>query len=516
VAHARNTLVVSGNTGVYCSCGGERPGPAVRREGIVLAPHTPPSSRPAPSPLAPGDAVADADASADGHRRWPRVLAAAALVAALGACGYLLGCRGGTEYRVIFPNAGQLVVGDVVRVGGIPAGSVKGVELTDDNRAEVRISLDDRYAPLHEGTTATIRHQGLIGVANRYVDVSPGPNFADEIRAGGTIDADKTTSIIEVDQFFNTLDARTRGGLKDVIRGFADWYAGQEANANDSARYFPPALYQMAGFERELTRDSAAFEQFLTQTGETMGALAQRRTELTALVTNLRTTLGALSSNTGSLATALDAVPPALREGADSFVALRRAIPSLRRFFSAAEPGSEGLAAFLARLAPVTEAAVPRFEQFTDLFTQPGASNDLLDALRDLPGLARLTKGALPRGVRALEKSTPIFSFARPYFPDFTQWARSFGAIFAPYDANGHYARTLAMFDAFSFVDDGAGGHFDPKPPAARGTSPYLVSGNVRRCPGAATRPPADGSAPFVDSGELSNPDCDPSQVPGR
>jgi phospholipid/cholesterol/gamma-HCH transport system substrate-binding protein len=480
----------------------------------VLTSRTPQSRRAAPSPLAPADATAEA---ADGEpRRWPRVLAGAALLIAVVALVYIFTRGGSAEYKVIFPNAGQLVVGDVVRVGGVPAGSVKSVELTDDNFAEVRISLDDRYAPLHAGTTATIRHQGLIGVANRYVDVSPGPGFNKAIADGGRIEADKTTSIIEVDQFFNTLDPPTRGGLKNVIHGFADWYAGEESNANDSARYFPPALAQMASFERELTRDSAAFEQFFVQTGEAMGALARRRTELTSLVTNLRTTLAALSSNTGSLASALDAVPPALREGSDSFVALRNALPALRRFFAAAGPGSNGLAPFLAKLAPVTELAVPRFRQFTSLFTQPGRSNDLLDALRDLPPLAKLTGKALPRGVKGLEKSTPIFEFARPYVPDLTQWARSFGAIFAPYDANGHYARSLAMFDAFNFVDDGAGGHFDPKPPSARGTSSYLATGNLRRCPGAAIRAPADGSAPFVDSGELSNPDCDASQVPGR
>jgi phospholipid/cholesterol/gamma-HCH transport system substrate-binding protein len=85
----------------------------------------------------------------------------------------------------------------------------------------------------------------------------------------------------------------------------------------------------------------------------------------------------------------------------------------------------------------------------------------------------------------------------------------------APYDANGHYARTLPVFDAFEFTDDAAGGHLDPKPPSQRGTSTALSYGNLRRCPGAAAPAPADGSAPFVDDGPLANPDCDPSQRPG-
>ena len=38
-----------------------------------------------------------------------------------------------------------------------------------------------------------------------------------------------------------------------------------------------------------------------------------------------------------------------------------------------------------------------------------------------------------------------------------------------------------------------------------------LQTGQLRRCPGAATQPPADGSAPFTDNGQLS---CDPTDTP--
>jgi hypothetical protein len=33
----------------------------------------------------------------------------------------------------------------------------------------------------------------------------------------------------------------------------------------------------------------------------------------------------------------------------------------------------------------------------------------------------------------------------------------------------------------------------------------------LQRCPGAATKPAADGSSPFTDNGQLG---CNPSQVP--
>ena len=106
-----------------------------------------------------------------------------------------------------------------------------------------------------------------------------------------------------------------------------------------------------------------------------------------------------------------------------------------------------------------------------------------------------------------------MLGFVRPYAPDLVAWVRSFGSATATYDANGHYARTAPNFDAYKYVDDGAGGKLVTKTSAERGTSPYVSTGNLRRCPGASVPRLADGSAPFVDSGPLANPDCDPSEV---
>ena len=122
-------------------------------------PQPPAPSRPAPGPTG-------SLASRPARSRWP--------------CWRRRGppdARRRAHLRFVFENAGQLVKGDVVRIGGTPAGTVKAVELTDDGRAQITVAVDDDYAPLHDGTTATIRAQGLIGVANRYVDISPAPRL---------------------------------------------------------------------------------------------------------------------------------------------------------------------------------------------------------------------------------------------------------------------------------------------------------------------------------------------------
>ncbi|HMJ97045.1 MAG TPA: MlaD family protein, partial [Thermoleophilaceae bacterium] len=207
-----------------------------------------------------------------------------ALLLALALLLFLFVGRGDSHsYRFVFDNAGQLVKGDVVRIGGTPAGSVIGIELTSDSRAEVKVSVKDEFVPLHRGTTATIRAQSLIGIANRYVDVHPGPNFRPALDDGAVLESDNTTSIVELDQFFNALDPPTRRGLQGLIQGFADWYQGKERQANRSAHYFAPSVVAATHLVKELNRDSRTFEDFLVETSNAMGALADRRAELTDL-----------------------------------------------------------------------------------------------------------------------------------------------------------------------------------------------------------------------------------------
>jgi phospholipid/cholesterol/gamma-HCH transport system substrate-binding protein len=280
-----------------------------------------------------------------------------------------------------------------------------------------------------------------------------------------------------------------------------------------SAHYFPPALQAATNLFNELDSDSGTLEQFLTQTGTALHALSKRRATLTALVSDTRTTARALSADNQSLSAALQNLPPALRQGSNAFASVRPALGDLRALVRASDPVSRKLAPFLRDLRPVVSRAVPAFRDFRSAFDRPGQANDLLDALRTLPALGRLTDKTFPQAEKTLGDSTPVLSFIRPYAPDLLGFVRSFGSASATYDANGHYARTVPVFDAFNFTDDPAGGTLTPKDRSERGKSPYLSTGNLRRCPGSSLPALSDASAPFVDSGPLANPDCDPSEV---
>jgi phospholipid/cholesterol/gamma-HCH transport system substrate-binding protein len=447
--------------------------------------------------------------------RAPRGVAVVALLLIVAVVAWLLLRSNPHEYRLIFPSAGQLVKGDVVRVGGTGVGKVTKVGLSDDDQAQIDIAIDDSYGSLHQGSTATIRAEGLTGVASRYVDINPAPGFKPVIDDHAVIRGDKTTSIVEIDQLFNTLDKQTRDGLAGFIKGSADWYDGHATAANESAQQFPKALSQLTAVADELTRDSGAFEQFLVKASQATSALAEHRDQVTGLVSNTRATAAVLASDTQSLSQALDNLPTALHKGSDTFVSLRNALPDLQKLTDATKANTKDLAPFLKDLTPVLQESSPAFARLQKMFAQPGAYNDLLDALRELPMTARLSDQAFPSGRKALKDSQPIFNFARPYIPDAVGWLTGYDRAAATYDANGHYIRSVPIFNAYTYKDDASGGTLTPRPAAERGTNPALSFGNLHRCPGTSVFAPADRSAPFVDSGDLANPDCDPSQTVG-
>ena len=157
-----------------------------------------------------------------------RGVALSALVLAVLLAGYLLLFRGsgGHEYTLVFQTAGQLVKDDDVQVGGRRIGSVRSIELTDDNLAAVKVEVQEPYAPLREGTRAVIRLTSLSGIANRYVALTLAPDTNKELDDGASLDLSKTTSVVDLDQVFNAHrreDARRPAGrhpgLRDPVRG---------------------------------------------------------------------------------------------------------------------------------------------------------------------------------------------------------------------------------------------------------------------------------------------------------
>jgi phospholipid/cholesterol/gamma-HCH transport system substrate-binding protein len=414
----------------------------------------------------------------------------------------LFGDGGSYKVNAVFESAGQLVKGNEVRVGGQPIGTITEIDLDDSANAVVSMEVDEDFAPLHSGTTATIRATSLSGIANRYVSLKPGPNNGEEIADGGRIGADDTSAPVDLDVLFNTLDAKTREGLENVIRGSGTWYEGRAEEASESTKYFAPFLNSTTRLTSELALDEAILKRFVSDTSATVSAIAERRDDLAGLVSNTNTAFRAIASESASLDRALELLPGTLRKANTTFVNLRSTLDDLDKLVAESKPGTRDLARFLSELRPLVSEAKPTVADLRRLIRSPGSDNDLIELTAKQPRLAQLTASVFPRAIRTLDRAQPVFEYVRGYTPDFASWLSNFGQLAANYDANGHYARVQPMFLPTNY----SGGGLTAVEPSQKLNG--FEMGVRNRCPGGVTQPTADGSAPLLFGG------CNPAGSP--
>ena len=287
-----------------------------------------------------------------------RAAAVAAVVVAIVAVAVIV-LQGGTTYQVkaFFQNASQIVSGDLVQVSGNSIGTVSNISLTPSGQAELTLNIDTHnYDPLREGTLATVREVSLSGIANRYVDLRLGPGNARAIPNGGIIGTQYTTSAVDLDQLFNTLDAPTRKALQDVIQGSASQYSGQGRVAQAAWQYLNPAVASSSLLFREINRDTGKFTNFIVKSGNLVSDIAQRQSDLTGLVQHLATTTGALAAQRTALGQSIQRLPGFMRLANTTFVNLRRALDDVQPLVDVSKPVAPKLQKLLVQLKPLAEA----------------------------------------------------------------------------------------------------------------------------------------------------------------
>jgi phospholipid/cholesterol/gamma-HCH transport system substrate-binding protein len=443
-----------------------------------------------------------------------RGAAIGSLLAAIVAVGVLMfGAGGGTTYHVRLQNASQLVKGNQVQVAGKRVGKITDIKLSDDNRADVAIQVDDSFAPLHAGTKAIVRVVSLPSIANRTLSLEPGPNNAPEIPDSGWLEADQTTAAVDLDQLFNTLDPKTRRSLQNVLKGFAAWYVGKGQELHGALKYFGPALETTSQVMRELSADQEVFNRFIVDASRFVTALSERSQDISGFVGNTNTVMSAIGDENAQLSRALEFLPGTLRSANTTFVRLRAALDQLDQLTNVTKPVVPKLQPFFARLNKLVRRSTPTFRDFGKLLNARGSTNDFTDLLNDLPTLSRVASKSSKHSIEALKKSQKVIEFVRPYAPDFTAWISKFAEATAYYDANGHYARVQPIFNAFRFEDTGGDGTLVPLTPGER-VDAFKNRKNERRCPGGAIQSAPDASNPFTDDGRLTTAECNPASKP--
>ena len=166
---------------------------------------------------------------------------------------------GGYTVKARFTNAGQLVKGNLVEVGGVKAGIV--TRLPSHGRRPGRgrhvasTTSTRRCAsarPRRSGRTRSRRPSG------RYIELFlPSEDQAGgDIPDGGVLGIDRTTSTVELDQLFNTLDpGDAQEPARPVRRPEPGLHRPRRGQANRGLIYLSPQLATTTRLFEELRHD---------------------------------------------------------------------------------------------------------------------------------------------------------------------------------------------------------------------------------------------------------------------
>ncbi len=456
-----------------------------------------------------------------------RVAASAAvLIVVIAVAVVVMGSGSSYEVKVVFLNASQIVQGDQVEVSGNTVGTVSGIALTSQGQAQLTLKISQStFQPLRQGTSAAIRESSLSGIANRYVDLRLGPAGAPSLKTGAEIPATHSSSEVDLDQLFNTLDQPTRTGIQNLIQGSALQNQGKGNIQQLALQYLNPAVATSSLLFNEINRDSGRFTNFIVKSGNLVSDLAQRSSDLSGLISHLAITTQALAAQRNSLGLSIQRLPGFMRLANTTFVNLRAALNDLTPLVNASKPVAPKLQKLLVQLVPLAQDSVPTVRDLSRIISKPGANNDLIDLLRLSPPLAaatvrslvangKLRQGAFPVSTTALNESTPQLAFLRPYAVDLTGWFEGFshpGTI----DANGGSSRIVSVFNELGAADLSTLNSL-PLPQQLTRVVQMLTAGSAAsagitthqgdRCPGSLER----GALYYPESGYA----CNPSQVP--
>jgi phospholipid/cholesterol/gamma-HCH transport system substrate-binding protein len=371
-----------------------------------------------------------------GQVKLPRLvtIGATVVVAVLVMAGVLnlagFGGGGGYQATFVFPYATNLFKGSRAQIDGFNVGLVNGLEVRD-GKALVKVTLDDRHAPLREGTTARIDYQSLPG--ERIVQINPGPKTNAALPDGAMITA--TTPRVELDQILDALDPQTRAAVRRIVPGLDEALAGHEEDVGKTLESAGPALGAATDVLQAIGSDGPALRTLLTSVRDLAERLVARRDSVRGIIDGFDRNLEQTAKRSEDLAAGLDELPATL-QAADSVLgkvppAAAAALPLLRDLL----PAAQALPAAAADLRPFLTELRPTLAELRPALVS------LVTVLEEIPGLLDKAHAVVPPFTSVVSSLLPVLDYLRPYTPEVAGLLSNLASASANFDANGHFLR---------------------------------------------------------------------------
>lgn len=340
-----------------------------------------------------------------------------------------LAAVGGDEYEVdlVMPSAAQMSERTPVMINGHKAGQITGLNVRD-GKALVSISVDEEFAPLHDGTTSRVEWVSAVG--ERVLTLYPGPEENAALAEGALVEG--TSRQIEVDQVLQALDAPTRKRLTSLIRELNDTVGGREDQLRETIRTASSAVGALGEVLRAVGHDGPAIRSLVSQLSELTGAAASRQDGIANTVRQLNALSEATAREEAALSETLGRLPRVLQTAQRTLGKVPGAADPTVDLLEDLRPSTQLLPGVSADLAPTLVDLRPTVAELRPLLS---AADQLL---KHTPGLLDTSHQVLPTLNTFVDDIGPALAFLRPYTPEGVGGLHNWGQAFAPYDGAGH------------------------------------------------------------------------------
>jgi virulence factor Mce-like protein len=413
------------------------------------------------------------------------------------------------DVGVTVPDAGGLVRGNEVRVGGLRVGIVKSIQPVPGPKghpvARLRLQLDKKVAPIRADTTLIVRPRSPLGL--KYLELTPGKR-GKALAPYATLPLSAARTPVELTDVLNSLDAPARSHLRVVLRELGDGFAGRGASFNAAIAASPELTRHARSVMASLAAPSANLTGLLAAADRTLAQVEPVARQLGRLITNGAVTAGALDRARPELGQIVDQLPAAEASSTRALRVARPVLADAAGLLRDLHAGGPYIVPAAARLHAALQRGVPALRRTT------GLAGRLEDTLRAVGKLARdpATRPALERLRATLVAAAPTLAFIAPLQTQcnyISLWLRNVDSMISEGDNTGTWFRTLVIAATSEFLaaDKPATSlHTNPYPHTAApgqggeceaGNEPYLDGQRIGNVPGdqgsktESTAPPA-------------------------
>jgi virulence factor Mce-like protein len=288
------------------------------------------------------------------------------------------------------PNADALVKGNEVRIGGVRVGIVKKVvpvQLENGEvAAELTLSLDKNAEPLPKDSTITIRPKSALGL--KFLQVTPGDSDQG-FKAGETVPVTAAKpEPVDIDQFFDMFDEKTRDAIRQNLAGFGNSLAGRGPQLNEAIGALSRAAVSGQPILRKIVEPSSNFAGFwrsLEALSATVAPVAETQAQM--FVALDRTFAAFARVSRPYIQETIEKSPPTLDEVNADLPAIRPFLRDTGRFFTALRPGVKALAATSPVIAESLHAGIPVLNASPVLNNQLLPTAEALVDFQEAPGV---------------------------------------------------------------------------------------------------------------------------------